>query len=323
LRKADRPQLPRVRLSDLVQGTEAERKLAAKTLGDGLRKLGLVAVEGHGVPEALMRQVYAEAKAFFHLPVEQKRAYQDPLGGRVGYTGVGEEHARRRKLGDLKEFWHVARELPEGQPTGAGRPANVWPTETPGLRKPAVKLYGALESVALHVLRGLAVYFAVPESTFTTMVEEGNSILRVIRYPALEEAFVPGAVRSAEHEDVNLITLMPEATAPGLQVLTRDGEWIDADGLKGAMLVIGGDMLARITNDVISATTLRVLNPEATDAERYAMPFFVHPRARQVLTALELKGYPAKAPSPEPITAEDFLKARLREIGLLRGGSER
>ncbi len=146
------------------------------------------------------------------------------------------------------------------------------------------------------------------------MAVDGNSVLRLIHYPPLKEKFVPGGVRAAEHEDINLITLLCEGTASGLEILTRDGKWLPIDTLQGQIVVDSGDMLSRVTNEVIPATTHRVVNPKEADLERYSLPFFVHPYPECDLTPLPETGE-AKFP---PITADEFLQQRLREIGLIK-----
>jgi isopenicillin N synthase-like dioxygenase len=154
-------------------------------------------------------------------------------------------------------------------------------------------------------------------NTFSSMAQDGNSILRLIHYPPLRERFIPGGVRAAEHEDINLITLLCEGTASGLELLTRDGEWIPVDTLRGQIVVDSGDMLSRVTNNVIPSTTHRVVNPPRSeaDATRYSMPFFVHPYPTCVLETLPVT---ATGTSLPPITADAFLQQRLREIGLIK-----
>jgi len=144
----------------------------------------------------------------------------------------------------------------------------------------------------------------------------GNSILRVIHYPPVEPESAP-AVRAAAHEDINLITLLCEATDSGLEILTRDGEWMPVETGPGQIVVDAGDMLSRFTNETVPATTHRVVNPlENAARDRYSMPFFVHPYPACDLTIQERfvsADNPARYP---PITAGAFLEQRLREIGL-------
>jgi isopenicillin N synthase-like dioxygenase len=189
----------------------------------------------------------------------------------------------------------------------------------PAFRTHTQALFNALDDAAAVMLQAIAEYFGIDRNTFSDMAQDGTSVLRVIHYPPLKEKFVPGAVRAAEHEDINLITLLCEGTASGLEILTRDGEWIPVDTLRGQIVVDSGDMLSRITNGVIPSTTHRVVNPPslAEDNTRYSMPFFVHPYPDCMLEPLECTVTPEN-PGQPPITAEAFLLQRLREIGLIK-----
>ncbi len=190
-----------------------------------------------------------------------------------------------------------------------------------GRQKGHTELYRGAEYV-VDFLPKMKVEVAVPadradEDFLPKMVENGNSIIRVIHYPVCDGFDEPGVMRAAAHEDINLITLLPEATQSGLELLTRDGEWLPIYSLPGQMIVDAGDMLSRITNEVIPATTHRVVNPEGEDViRRYSMPFFVHPHPDYKLEVLESCLEDGEEPKYEPITAEEFLFQRLREIGL-------
>ncbi|ATB36733.1 oxidoreductase [Cystobacter fuscus] len=313
--------IPLVNLSHYRSGTPEERTRFVRVFGEALREFGFVSVEGHGIDDGLIRRTYADVEAFFHQPEAVKQRYHVPeFGGQRGYTPFGREHAKNRTVGDLKEFWHVGRDLPSGHPRSPSVAAhNIWPEEVPSFRANTLDLYRALDEAAAVMLQAIAEYFGIERTTFSDMAQDGTSVLRVIHYPPLKDRFVPGAVRAAEHEDINLITLLCEGTASGLEILTRDGEWIPVDTLRGQIVVDSGDMLSRITNGVIPATTHRVVNPPspAEDNTRYSMPFFVHPYPECVLAPLPSTVTPDK-PGEPPITADAFLKQRLREIGLLK-----
>jgi isopenicillin N synthase-like dioxygenase len=179
--------------------------------------------------------------------------------------------------------------------------------------------------VAWLLLMALAEHFDLPRETFADMMRAGNSILRVLHYPPVSpaaQAAAPAAtaaLRAAPHEDINLITLLPEATDSGLELLRRDGSWMPVGALPGQLVVDAGDMLSRVTNEVVPATTHRVVNPPAgANRDRYSMPFFVHPYPSADLTVLDRfvsAGRPSRYP---PITAGEFLDQRLHEIGLKR-----
>lgn len=305
-----------VDLNDYTSGDAASRKRLIDTLGQGLQATGFLNVEGHGIDSSLIDGTYDLWKRFFKLPDEVKRRYADTAGEGRGYTPFGVEHAKDQPLPDLKEFWHVGQEPPAGHPLRDEYPGNVWPVEIPEIAEPTVRLYKSLERVAENLLRALAEYFDLPRDTFSSMMDVGNSILRIIHYPPVRPEHDP-AVRAAAHEDINLITLLCEATDSGLEILTHDGEWMPVESGPGQIVVDAGDMLSRFTNEVIPATTHRVVNP-AADAgrDRFSMPFFVHPYPSCDLTVQERfvsTDRPAKFP---PITAGEFLEQRLREIGL-------
>jgi isopenicillin N synthase-like dioxygenase len=308
--------IPTVDLNDYTSGGGASRSRLIETLGDGLQEFGFLNVEGHGIDSSLIRGTYDLWKRFFALPDEVKRKYAGVEGGARGYTPFGVEHAKDNPLPDLKEFWHVGQEPPAGHPFRNEYPANVWPAEIPEIQEPTLRLYSSLERVAENLLRALAEYFEMPRDSFSSMMDVGNSILRILHYPPVKPEYAP-AVRAAAHEDINLITLLCEATDSGLEILTREGEWMAVETGPGQIVVDAGDMLSRFTNEVIPATTHRVVNPAENAArDRFSMPFFVHPYSSCDLTIPERFTGPDNPPKYPPITAGQFLEQRLREIGL-------
>ncbi len=304
--------IPLLDLSHYTRGTAQERDTFIKAWGDGLREFGFVSIINHGVDADLIARTYADAARLFALPREVKEKYEVPNGaGQRGYTSFGKEHAKNRKVGDLKEFWHVGNDRYD---------PNVWPSELATFQANTLGLFRALEGAAEVMLRALADAFTLPTDTFSAMAHDGNSILRIIHYPPLKDMFIPGGVRAAEHEDINLITLLCESTASGLEILTRQGEWLAVDALKGQIVVDSGDMLSRITNEVIPSTTHRVVNPAdgADDVERYSMPFFVHPYPDCPLRIDERFVSADNPKRYQDITADGFLRQRLKEIGLIK-----
>lgn len=303
-----------VHLDDFSRGGADTRQGFVDTLGRSLVETGFVKVDGHRVTPRDIDAAYEAAKDFFALPVEVKQKYVMPKGA-GGYTPFGKEHAKDSEAIDLKEFWHVHQDVPPEHALFPAYGANVFPDEVPHFRPAMMRLYRDLEAAAQTLLEAIAVYLALPERHLADMVIDGRSVLRVIHYPPLKDAYVPGAVRAAAHEDINLITLLPAATESGLELLDRDGTWHPVDGLEGEIVVDAGDMLSRHLNLVIPSTTHRVVNPDTDDVARYSMPFFCHPRPEVVLDAPDsLVGDTER--HFEPITADDFLNQRLAEIGL-------
>lgn len=317
MRQPDR--VPLVDLRDFDSEDPARRAAFVQGLGQAIQSLGFVRVTGHPVTPELIEPAYQTARAFFSLPERTKERYHVPGGGgERGYTPFGYEHAKDQVVPDLKEFWHVGRELEWGHPMASAYPRNLWPTEIAEFRPVLLALYRALDSVGASILRALALYLEEPEEVFSSLAVDGNSILRPIHYPPVKgEHYIPGAVRAAAHEDINLITLLMTSTSAGLELLTHDGSWMPANALPGEILADTGDMMSRITNGVLPATTHRVVNPPDGNSDRMSMPFFVHPRPDALLSVLPRfrgPGYPPPAPD---ITGGKFLRQRLREIGLV------
>lgn len=312
-------QVETVDLSQFRSGSEKERADFIRVLGDSFRHTGFVKVAGHQVRPSDVDGAYSAARAFFALPEDAKRRHFVPgSGGARGFTSFGSEHAKDQTVGDLKEFWHVGQELPAGHPLKETYGDNLWPdAEVPSFKAHTLALYRALEDCAGTLLEALALYLGLPQRSLADMVVDGNSILRLIHYPALRDRFIEGGVRSAAHEDINLITLLPAATDAGLQLLDRSGVWRAVDGLPGEIVADAGDMLSRHLNLKIPSTTHRVVNPDRADAARYSMPFFCHPRPEVVLDCPESLLEPGEPKRFEPITAHAFLMQRLREIGLI------
>ena len=277
-------------------------------------------VRDHGIPADLIARAEDLAKAFFALPEEVKRSYHIPGGGGArGYTPFGTEKAKDAKVHDLKEFWHVGRELPEGHPLAQYMAANVWPDEVAGFRETFSALYAAFETAGARILEAIALHLGLPQDFFAPTIADGNSVMRLLRYPPLEGAEAEGAIRAAAHGDINTITLLLGAEEAGLELLTRQGEWKAVAVPEGALVVNIGDMLERLTNARLPSTQHRVVNPrgEAAYRARYSMPFFLHFRPDYLIETLPGCIDPARPDDhPAPITAHDFLLQRLREINL-------
>lgn len=295
-------------LGDWACGGAAADRFAA-ALREALEDTGFVAVEGHGVDADTIASAYEAFARFFALPEAAKRACVAGEGGARGHTPFGREHAKDASVADLKEFFHVGRER---------YAPNVWPREIPELAERALALYDALDRCGARLLAALERGYALAPGTLSDMVRDGNSVLRALRYPPLPPSIEPGALRAAPHEDINLITLLCEASDAGLEILGRDGRWLPVEAPPGRIVVDAGDMLCRVTGGVVPATTHRVVNPEPCEGgERYSLPFFAHPRPECSLHVLERFASAERLAAHPPITAGEYLEERLREIGLL------
>ncbi|MCC5853674.1 MAG: isopenicillin N synthase family oxygenase [Alkalimonas sp.] len=289
-------------------------------IGKAYTEFGFCGISGHGISDEVVAETYSAIKQFFALPNEVKAKYHMPgQGGARGYTGFGVEKAKDSKHPDLKEFWHVGRELDGAAPHPSLYP-NVWPTEVPGFKETTYRLYSELEKLGNRVLEALALFLGQPQDYFADKVNFGNSILRPIHYPPIQDTSTQ-SIRAGQHEDINLITLLVGSNEAGLEILRRDGSWLPVTTIEGTIVVNIGDMLQRLTNHVLPSTTHRVVNPAgmAAGEPRYSIPFFMHPNPDFVIETLP-SCISVERPNryPEPINSNDYLMQRLEEIGLLK-----
>jgi isopenicillin N synthase-like dioxygenase len=311
----DRPAVPTVSLAQDIGDPEG----FAQALGGSFQRFGFAVVSDHGVPSEIIARAEATAKEFFALPEDVKKAYHlAGTGGQRGYIPFGIETAKDAKAFDLKEFWHIGRELPAGDPLRAVMPDNLWPSEVEEFRQAELALYEALETAGLRLLRGIARYLKLDPDFFDATVENGNSVLRLLHYPPTQGG--GPNIRAGAHEDINTITLLLGAEEAGLELLDRDGNWLPVQPREGQLAVNVGDMLQRLTNNVLRSTTHRVINPapERASIARYSMPFFLHFRPDYLIETLPgCIGPDRPNLYPDPITAHDYLYQRLREIKLI------
>jgi isopenicillin N synthase-like dioxygenase len=290
----------------------------ARAMGESYAKFGFAIVRDHGLDTATITRALDATKAFFALPETMKRRYHVPSGaGQRGYIPFGMEAAKGADKVDLKEFWHVGRELPEGHRYRPFMPHNLWPVEVAGFRRDVYGLYEALDRLGQDLLVSIALFLNLPTNYFANATQDGNSVLRLLHYPPMPPK--PDGVRAEAHEDINTITLLLGAEEAGLQLLTREGQWLDVNPPPGALVVNIGDMLQRLTNHVLPSTSHRVVNPAQDRAHlpRYSIPFFLHFAPDFVIETLPSCITPDNPNRyPTPISAQDFLYERLREIRL-------
>lgn len=301
-------------LNHYRDGTTQEKELFVRDFFRGLKEFGFVTIKNHPISLELLNKAYELSAQLFQLPESEKKALisaQAP--GQRGYTPFGREHAKNAVVPDLKEFWHVGREMSKLD-VNLEYPKNIWPKQLVEFRQVFNELYLALDEVGQTLLEALTGPLKLDLGYFRKISSSGNSILRLLHYPPIPEGVDPRCIRAAAHEDINLITILVSASASGLELLDRNGEWMPVETDANNLIVDSGDMLSRLTNDVIPSTTHRVVNPRGKNQSRYSMPFFLHPNSDALLECLEsCRGDQIRY---EPITADAFLKQRLAEIGL-------
>jgi len=309
--------IPSVDLAEFLSGDPVRKAAFVQELGKAYEEVGFVAVKNHGVPDELIADLYKYVQEFFSLPSEQKRKYEIPeLAGQRGYTSFGKEHAKGSDAPDLKEFFQYG-QVPRDNFKEEEYPPNVGVKEIAAFNPTFEKAYRAFEKSGTALLQAIALYLGLDEHYFDEYVHNGNSILRSIHYPPITSE-PKSAIRAEQHEDINLITLLVGASADGLQILTKQNEWVGVTSLPEQIVVNVGDMLQRLTNNKLRSTTHRVVNParELWHTSRFSIPFFLHPKSSMSLQCLS-GCIDDKHPKAYPdATAGEYLDERLREIGL-------
>ncbi len=290
----------------------------ARALNDSFTGWGFAVVADHGVDPDVIAGADAAARAFFALPDTVKRGFHVPgLGGARGYTPFGVETAKDAFAADLKEFWHVGRDLPPGHRHADVMAPNLDVAAVPNFHARIYALFEALDTVGRDLLRAVARGLGLPPGFWDAAVAEGNSVLRLLRYPPV--AAGAAGVRAEAHQDINVLTLLLGAEEAGLEILDRDGRWLAINPRPGELVVNVADMLQRQTNHVLPSTTHRVVNPapERAASSRFSTPFFLHFAPDHVIETSP-SCVTSQNPNryPEPITADAYLQQRLREIKL-------
>jgi len=282
-------------------------------LRKSLTETGFVRVQDHDLDKNDLNRAYAITKQLFELPIEAKAKYKLKQLGLRGYTDFGQEKAKGQQSGDLKEFWHIGKSLNRESPYFERYPKNIWPEELPEFEPLFTQLFTQLENIALTLLKAIGEAFDVDPSYFPHLVKDGNSVLRLIHYPATRGFDTTKQMRAAPHADINLMTLLVGATDSGLQLLDKKGNWLGVETNPHEIVVDTGDMMERVTGGILPSTVHRVINPNNDNRERYSMPFFLHPHSDAVL---EPRHEFASGSTKTPITAGEFLDQRLTENGL-------
>ncbi|NND31288.1 MAG: isopenicillin N synthase family oxygenase [Saprospiraceae bacterium] len=310
--------IPVVDLGLFVNGSEEDQFAFINKLGEAFHSIGFVGVRNHGIPMSLIHDFYDASNAFFALPTAVKRKYEIPgFAGQRGYTSFGKEQAKGAKSADLKEFYQFGQEVEDGHPLKSEYPDNVPVNEVPQFTDLGIHLYTSFEQAGSHLLRAIARFLELPENYFDLQIKDGLSILRAIHYPPITEE-PKSAIRAEQHEDINLITLLVGASAGGLQLLNKKGEWLNIEPEEDEIVINVGDMLQRLTNNYLKSTTHRVVNPpkEEWHKPRLSIPFFLHPKADMDLSCLPGCVTKDRPLAYSPITAGGYLDERLKEIGL-------
>jgi isopenicillin N synthase-like dioxygenase len=310
--------IPVVDLGEFLNGDANTKASFVQSLGAAYESVGFVSVTNHGLSDKLIAELYEYVQSFFSLPVDEKKKYEIvELAGQRGFTSFGREHAKGSDAPDLKEFFQFGQIVEDADPMKSIYPDNVQVSQIPAFNPTLENAYRDYEKTGKALLQAIALYLGLDELYFDEHIYKGNSILRCIHYPPITQA-PKNAMRAEQHEDINLITLLVGASADGLQILNKQGEWIGVTSLPNQIVVNVGDMLQRLTNNKLRSSTHRVVNPPEAlwGSPRFSMPFFLHPVSEMSLSCLESCIDSENAKAYTDITAGEYLDERLREIGL-------
>ena len=300
-----------------LKDLESDREGFTQELFEGLKTYGFVVLRDHGIAATEIREAYRLVEQLFQLPIDTKLKYDSGSGGARGYTAFGRENAAGNPYADLKEFWHVGQTLTPNSEYADVYPANVWPEEIPEFEHCLNGMYRKLEDLGKLMLELVGDSLNLEPEFFNEMVTDGNSIYRLLHYPAVKGMDTGHRMRAAPHADINLLTLLLGATDSGLELLDHRGNWLPVESGPDEIVLDTGDMMSRLTNDVLPSTVHRVVNPFSQDKSRFSMPFFLHPHSQADLSCLpQCQG--KSGAKYAPITAGEFLQQRLEEIGLVK-----
>jgi isopenicillin N synthase-like dioxygenase len=267
---------------------------AAEKFVTSLRETGFGVLKNHPIPQQLVESIYENWYQFFMS--EKKNDYQFNVETQDGYfPPTVSEVAKGHSVKDIKEYFQVYH----------------WGQIPPELRAQILEYYDKANSFAKELLGWVEAHAPVEvQEKFSIALSEmingsGKTLLRVLHYPPMTGEEEPGAIRAAAHEDINLLTVLPAANEPGLQVLSKEGEWLDVPCDFGNLIINIGDMLQEASGGYFPSTTHRVINPsgEKQETSRISLPLFLHPKPEVVLS--------------EKYTANSYLMERLRELGVI------
>lgn len=302
------------------QGSDASKRATV----DGVRRslaTGFV-YTSTDISEDLLDTAYGMLVEFFSMDQATKtRFVAEGAHGQTGYTGLLVETAASSDKPDWKEMLNWASPIPSGHPLKRNFPGSypdqLLPDEVvPGISQVLYAFHEAIADIQKRFLRIIAVGIGCHETFFDDMVTDGPTLTRAIRYPSMKDAPRGGHIWAGAHGDINLITALPRATAPGLQVEV-EGEWVDALPPDGKMIINTGIMLERLTNGVLPIGWHRVIASPGFDAERYSVVQFCHPRPWTILAPVVTCCTPENPQKYSTITAADALDEVLYQINLI------
>jgi isopenicillin N synthase-like dioxygenase len=314
-------QVPVIDISPLIKGDAAGTEEAARKIGAACRGIGFFYIKGHGVPDPLMKRVFAASAAFFAQSLEDKRKvlYSAHSGNR-GYVPMKGEALDPSKPSDLKEAFNIGFDVAaDDAEVLAGvkfRAPNLWP-EQPGFCDTMLAYYAEVFQVGKALHRAFAIDLALPPAFFDNKLDRPMAVLRLLHYPQRPEQMEAGQLGAGAHTDYGCVTLLATDMAGGLEVQARDGTWLEAPPMSGAFVCNIGDCLMRWTNDTYVSTPHRVVNPSGR--ERHSVAFFLDPNPDAIVACLPTCASPENPSRYPAVRGDEYLQSRL-EVTYAKGG---
>jgi isopenicillin N synthase-like dioxygenase len=305
-------EIPVIDIAPLLTGPAAAKAQTVAAIGHACREIGFFYATGHGVPDALIAQVYTEAKRFFALPqAEKEKTAIEYSACHRGWFRVGGENldpAKQLDSGDLKEGFKIGRDLPPSHSRVlVGLPLhgpNQWP-DLPGWREVMQDYYDRLVALGHKLLGAFALALGLVENHFESWLSVPMTTLGPLHYPPQTGRISEAQLGAGAHTDYGCLTLLHQDDAGGLQVRNRAGIWLNAPPVPGSFVVNIGDMMERWTNGAFVSTSHRVIN--ISGRERYSLPFFFDPDFYAPVECLATCLQPGDTPKFAPTTAGQHL----------------
>ncbi len=263
--------IPVVDIGPLLDGRDPFG--VAKEIRWALSNAGFMYVKNHGVSSSVVEAAFAQAKAFFDLPVDDKMTLHVGNSGVTmrGYIEIFGENTDPAKTKDLKECFDLGPETPGVEMPFFG--ANQWPDQLPAFQPAIYAYHGEMNKLSLILLRGIALSLDLPADFFASKMRNPISIQRLLHYPPQVGKIDESVMGVGAHTDYGNLTILAQDDVGGLQVLNRDGVWVQGPPIPDTFVINIGDLIQRLTNDVYLANLHRVVN--TSGRERYSIPFFI------------------------------------------------
>ena len=316
--------VPVIDLQPWFSGSPEGKADVARAVDDACRSIGFLVITHHQIDPTLIRRVSDASRAFFALPLAEKRKVDRPRDDAVrGYSAVGEEglsySLEEAAPGDLKESFSIG---PSGVPdddyhrgpaAGAHFEPNQWPVGVADFQQAYEEYFAAMSGLARELMCMFAVGLQLPETFFDDKIDKHISMFRVLSYPAQTEAPLPGQMRAGAHSDYGSLTVvLPDG--PGLQVFNKAGQWVDVPQVEGSLVVNIADLMMQWTNDEWVSTLHRVVNPPFDDrmknTRRQSLVFFHQPNYDAVIECLPSCLAEGAVAKYAPVTSGDHLTAK-------------